>query len=76
MCMSLKYKRQKSEWHAGYGAGEGSIDITVYECPCGAGEVIYTKDNIPGFRESDIRIHCKICSEKYSDVTSLSNFQE
>lgn len=73
--MSLKYKSSSSEEHPGYGAGSGTIDTTVYECPCGAGEVIRTKDNIPGFRESDIVIHCDVCSNKYGVINSLSELE-
>lgn len=70
--MALKLLNQKSEPHAGYGAGPGTIDTYEYECPCGKGKVIKTKDNIPGFRESDIVIECDECSKKYGVVNSLS----
>lgn len=63
--ISLKILDSESEFHSGYGAGAGSIDKTIYECPCGKGKVIYTKDNIPGFRDRDIQCDCKECNEKY-----------
>ena len=67
----LKLLNQKSEPHSGYGAGPGTIDTYEYECHCGKGRVIKTKDNIPGFRETDIIIECDECSKKYGIVNSL-----
>lgn len=64
--MNLKFKDSHSEWHSGYGAGEGSIDRTEYFCPCGEGVVTYEKDNIPGFRDRSIYCNCKECNEKYT----------
>jgi len=49
----------------GFGAGSGEIIREEYKCPCGAGEVIYEKDDIPGFKESSIRCTCEDCREKY-----------
>ena len=40
--MALKLLEHNSEPHAGYGAGWGTIDTYVYECPCGKGKVIKT----------------------------------
>ena len=73
--MALKLLNQKSEPHAGYGAGAGTIDTYEYQCPCGKGKVIKTKDNIPGFRESDIVIECDECRKKYGIVNSLSELE-
>lgn len=70
--MGIKYKSRSSEPHAGYGAGSGSIDTTVYTCPCGAGEVTHVRDNIPGFKSTDIMIDCDVCRSKYGMVESLS----
>lgn len=51
--------------HQGYGAGSGSVIQEEYKCPCGKGTVIYEKDDIPGFRDSDTWCTCKECDEKY-----------
>jgi hypothetical protein len=32
---------------------------------CGNGIDVYEKDDIPGFRDSDLYCTCKECSEKY-----------
>ncbi len=63
--MDLIFKHSESEPHGGYGAGSGTIDTTVYFCPCGKGEVIRIKDNIPGFRDTDWQLHCVECNKKY-----------
>lgn len=63
--MKLKLIESNTEYHAGYGAGSGSVSKDVYECPCGKGEVIYEKDNIPGFRDSDLFVTCKECADLY-----------
>lgn len=63
--MDLVFIKSSSEKHDGYGAGSGTIDTTEYKCPCGEGKVIYTRDNIPGFRTSDVWIECKICHSNY-----------
>lgn len=57
---------EKSVEHPGYGAGPGTIDTTVCECPCGEGTWTKVRDNIPGFKESDYSLECKICREKYN----------
>lgn len=49
----------------GYGAGAGTIDRTEYLCPCGVGEIIETRDNIPGFRDRDVSIDCDRCSTEW-----------
>lgn len=63
--MKLKFIRSESENHSGYGAGSGSIDTNYYECPCGKAEVIYEKDNIPGFRDRQTWSTCPDCKVKY-----------
>lgn len=63
--MDLIYKDSYSEDHPGYGAGSGTIDTTVYACPCGQGEVRRVKDNIPGFRETDWSIDCPDCAKRF-----------
>ena len=73
--MALKFLKHSSIPHAGYGAGWGTIDTDEYECPCGKGKVIRTKDNIPGFRDSDITIECDECSAKYGVIRSLSELK-
>lgn len=73
--MALKMISHNSEEHPGWGAGSGTIDTYVYECPCGKGKVIRTKDNIPGFRDNDITIECNECQKKYGNVSSLSELE-
>ncbi|WP_445430148.1 hypothetical protein [Bacillus atrophaeus] len=51
--------------HQGYGAGSGDVINEVYKCPCGSGKVFYEKENIPGFRSTDIYTDCRPCNEKY-----------
>lgn len=63
--MELKFKDSHSEWHSGYGAGEGSIDSEEYFCPCGKSVVTYEKDDIPGFRSKSNFCDCKECNGKY-----------
>lgn len=56
----------------GWGAGPGSIETYEYLCPCGDGKVIEEHDNIPGFREHNVRIICDKCREEWRFVTGLS----
>lgn len=63
--MNLKMKDSHSEWHQGWGAGEGTVDREEYICPCGKGSVYYEKDNIPGFRSKSIWTDCSECKGKY-----------
>ena len=63
--MNLKLVNSTTTPSAGYGAGSGEIIREEYECPCGSGEVIYEKDDIPGFRDRSIWCTCKDCIEKY-----------
>ncbi|MCM3411476.1 hypothetical protein [Metabacillus litoralis] len=64
--IKLKAIEEKSVSHVGYGAGSGDIINEEYECPCGQGKVFYEKDDIPGFRSSDIWCTCKECDDKYT----------
>lgn len=64
--MKLKFKDSESEWHPGWGAGEGTIDTEIYFCPCEKGVVTYEKDNIPGFRSKSVYCDCEECKGKYS----------
>lgn len=64
--MELHLVDSSTTHHAGYGAGSGYLICEEYKCPCGNGEVIYEKDDIPGFRESDIYCTCKKCDGKYT----------
>jgi len=45
--------------------GYGSIDTSVYECPCGKGNVILTEENIPGYYDFYTSFNCSECKEKY-----------
>ena len=73
--MEKKLIYKNCQDHVGYGAGSGDTEEYHYECPCGKGRVVRTKDNIPGFRESDILIECDECREKYGLVNSLSELE-
>lgn len=54
--------------HQGWGAGAGTTERYEYLCPCGAGTIIEEHDNIPGFREHDVRIFCDKCREEWRFV--------
>ena len=60
----------KCEQHSGYGAGAGDTEYYEYECPCGKGTIIEEHDNIPGFREHSVYLHCTTCSKEYIIDTS------
>lgn len=51
--------------HSGWGAGGGTMERYEYWCPCGAGEILEEHDNIPGFREHDVRILCDKCRDEW-----------
>lgn len=51
--------------HPGYGAGSGDTERYEYKCPCGEGKVVEEHDNVPGFREHNVLLHCPVCSQKY-----------
>jgi hypothetical protein len=52
----------------GFGAGAGDVERYQYRCPCGDGEIIEEHDNIPGFREHDVRIDCEKCRVEWRFV--------
>ncbi len=68
--MRTKKIYSSCEFHEGYGAGSGDTERYEYECPCGKGKIIEEHDNIPGFREHDVYMHCDECSKKYILDTS------
>lgn len=51
--------------HDGWGAGDGTVERYEYRCPCGDGAIIEEHDNIPGFREHDVRIDCDKCHAEW-----------
>lgn len=55
----------ESKGHRGHGAGSGSVDTAVFECPCGKGTFVDVYDAIPGFREHDYSLNCSDCLQKY-----------
>lgn len=55
----------------GWGAGAGTIERHEFLCPCGRGLIVEEHDNIPGFREHDVRIACSKCSESWRIVPGL-----
>ncbi|MCM2532186.1 hypothetical protein NDK43_06960 [Neobacillus pocheonensis] len=63
--MKLELVGRSRTSHSGYGAGSGEVIREEYKCPCGNGEVVYEKDDIPGFKETDISCYCKECDDKY-----------
>jgi hypothetical protein len=63
--MNLHLVDTTTTYSEGYGAGSGQIIREDYKCPCGKGTVTYEKDDIPGFRSTDIGCNCKECDEKY-----------
>lgn len=54
--------------HDGWGAGSGTTERYEYLCPCGLGTIIEERDNIPGFREYDVRIDCDKCHAEWRFV--------
>lgn len=54
--------------HEGWGAGAGTTERYEYLCPCGDGMIIEEHDNIPGFREHDVRIGCDKCRSEWRFV--------
>ncbi|GAB2986667.1 hypothetical protein [Frigoribacterium salinisoli] len=81
-------KRAVREWNAGairtdrivgssddvegHGAGAGTIERYDFSCPCGEGTVTEEHDNIPGFREHDVRLLCDRCRESWQFVEGRS----
>lgn len=63
--MRTKLINESEEYSQGFGAGDGTIERSEYECPCGKGKIIEVNDNIPGFRDRDAFIQCTECSKKY-----------
>lgn len=56
----------RSEYdHEGWGAGAGDVERYDYLCPCGDGRIVEEHDNIPGFREHDVRIVCEKCRAEW-----------
>lgn len=70
MYMCAKRMIAKCEQHLEYGADIGDTEYYEYECPCGKGTIIEEHDNIPGFRNHSVYLHCDICSRKYFIDTS------
>lgn len=63
--MRTKLTYSSHDDHAGFGAGSGDTERYEYECPCGKGKIIEEHDNIPGFRDHDVYLHCDECKTKY-----------
>ena len=72
--MSIRTEQITSskEASSGWGAGPGTIERHEFLCPCGEGLIIEEHDNIPGFREHDVRIDCDKCREAWPFVSGLS----
>lgn len=58
--------------HDGWGAGDGDIEKYEYLCPCENGRILEEHDNIPGFREHDVRIMCSECSKHWKFAAGKS----
>jgi hypothetical protein len=51
--------------HGGWGAGAGTVERYEFRCPCGDGTIVEEHDNIPGFRDHDVRIRCDKCRAEW-----------
>jgi hypothetical protein len=60
------------EDHQGWGAGAGTVERYEYRCPCGDGAIIEEHDNVPGFREHDVRIDCSKCDDEWRFASGRS----
>lgn len=58
--------------HQGWGAGAGTVERYEYRCPCGDGAIVEEHDNVPGFREHDVRIDCSKCDVEWAFVGDRS----
>lgn len=58
--------------HQGWGSGAGTVERYEYMCPCGDGTIIEEHENIPGFREHDVRIGCDRCRSEWRFVRGRS----
>jgi hypothetical protein len=58
--------------HGGWGAGSGDVERYEYLCACGNGNILEEHDNIPGFREHDVRIMCETCRAVWQFVPELA----
>lgn len=59
-------------YHGGWGAGAGTVERSEYRCPCGDGTVVEEHDNVPGFREHDVRIDCGKCRAEWRFIEGRS----
>lgn len=57
---------------AGWGAGSGTIERHEFLCPCRRGLIVEEHDNIPGFREHNVRIDCDTCRAAWRFASGLS----
>lgn len=58
--------------HEGWGAGSGDVEWYEYRCPCGLDKIVEEHDNIPGFREHDVRILCTTCAPEWEFAAGLT----
>jgi hypothetical protein len=63
--------RNRSD-HDGWGAGAGDVERYEFRCPCGDGVILEEHDNVPGFREHDVRVLCRTCKAEWEFVPGLS----
>lgn len=54
----------------GGGARTGTTTLKTFECPCGKGTIEEEHDDIPGFKNHTVDIHCVFCKERYLLDTS------
>nr|WP_154923550.1 hypothetical protein [Microbacterium testaceum] len=57
---------------SGWGAGSGDTEHYKFRCPCGEGTIVEEHENIPGFREHDVRMICETCDAAWEFVPGLA----
>lgn len=58
--------------HGGWDAGPGTVERIEFRCPCGDSTIVEEHDNLPGFRDHDVRILCDKCRSEWRFVEGRS----
>lgn len=66
--MALKFKRCAGGLDTGHGEGRAKVDKVVYYCPCGEGEVVSMKEDIPEGVQYTWLIRCEGCAQSHGFV--------